>query len=291
MTKKIFITGANGFLGYRLCQYYRKKGYDVVGMSHGDMDFTCRSMVLEAMEREQPEIAIHAGAISDIRACQENPEHSFLVNVEGTRHMAEACEAFGARLIFCSSDQVYMDNGVRVPHGETEPLSPKSVYGRQKIQAETEAMRYCSDTICLRIPWLFSFDQRDGEEHGNLVTLAGNAVQKQEPIAFPIYDYRSITDVWEIVRHMERVFSLKPGIYNYGSDNELSTYEVAELLFEAMRWDKIYLGKNTETFLDCPRNLRMDTQRIRQAEICLPFTKDSIGKGSRMDYNKNSRKK
>lgn len=273
---KLLVTGANGFLAYRLCSYYRKRGWNVSGKTRQEMDFTDSDAVRSVFAMEQPDVVIHAGAVSDIPACAQEPERSRQVNVEGSRQIALACHDTGARLILCSSDQVYMGNGVAIPHREAgEELCPPTLYAKQKLEAERLSMEIHSDTVCLRLPWMFAADIREGE-HGNLISNVRRSVERGEKVRFPVYDYRSITNVWEVIRNMERACSIPPGIYNFGSENHLSTYQVAEVLFETMGWEKQLLERNEEAFAGSPRNLRMDMGKAGDVGIRFCSTEEAI---------------
>lgn len=274
--ENILVTGANGFLAYRFCAYYRNRGRKVVGKTHREMDFTDGAAVRSVLLAERPDVVLHAGAISDIAACKRDPELSQRVNVEGVRQIALACHDMGARLVLCSSDQVYMGNGVQTPHREEgEALCPPTLYGTQKLEAERLAMGIHPDTVCLRLPWMFAADAREGE-HGNLVLNARRLVERGETVRYPVHDYRSITDVWEVVRNLETACSFPPGIYNFGSENDLSTYQVAEILFETMGWEKRLLERNEEGFSDCPRNLKMDTGKAARMGVHFRTTEEAI---------------
>ena len=102
---RIMLTGAGGFLGSRLFTYYREK-YEVWAPSHKELDFTREESARKAVQDFHPDVLVHCGAISDVGACERDPELSMRVNVEGTRYLARACKVTGARMIMCSSDQV-----------------------------------------------------------------------------------------------------------------------------------------------------------------------------------------
>ena len=74
---------------------------------HGELDFTKEEETEKAVRAFRPEVLLHCGAISDVGACEREPELSLRVNVEGTRNLARACREAGARMVMCSSDQVY----------------------------------------------------------------------------------------------------------------------------------------------------------------------------------------
>nr|WP_294463873.1 sugar nucleotide-binding protein [uncultured Sellimonas sp.] len=263
---KIGVTGADGFLGSRILRFYEEK-YEMKGYRHSDMDFTDEEAVRTVLSKDCPDLLIHTAAISDVGACERDPEYSEKVNVDGVRIVAKICREINARLIFCSSDQVYVGNGETMPHREGERLSPPTVYGRQKIRAEELAFQEQPDTAALRLSWMFASDFREGKEHGNLISTVSQAVAAGEQIRYPVHDYRSITDVWEVVRNLEYLFRVPAGIYNFGSENDRSTYELVKEFLESAGIGTGILEKNEEAFREQPRNLRMNTEKAAKLGV------------------------
>ena len=85
---RIMLTGAGGFLGSRLFTYYREK-YEVWAPSHKELDFTRKESARKAVQDFHPDVLLHCGAISDVGACERDPELSMRVNVEGTGIFSE----------------------------------------------------------------------------------------------------------------------------------------------------------------------------------------------------------
>lgn len=274
---KIGVTGADGFLGSRILRYYQDK-FDMVGYRHTDMDFTDPEEAEAVLKKDRPDILIHTAAISDVGVCEQNPEYSQKVNVDGTVCLAKICHEIGTRLIFCSSDQVYVGNGEESPHREGEALDPPTVYGRQKIRAEELAFEAWPDTVALRLSWMFAADFRDGKEHGNLISMICKAVEAEEQIQYPVYDRRSITDVWEVVRNLEIMIHAPAGIYNFGSENDRSTYEVVKEFLESAGIKSRILQKNEEAFRDHPRNLRMNIEKVKALGVRFLTTEEALKK-------------
>ena len=262
---KILVTGANGFLASRILDFYKDK-HHIIGLNHRQMDFTSYEQVKEAFDHYKPDIALHCGAISDVGACTENPELSYRVNVLGTENMAKACSIYNTKLIFCSSDQVYFKSSIKEPHMDSEALTPPHTYGKHKLEAEELALNINEDTLCLRLSWMYDRKSREGE-HGSLLTTLMEAISKRTPLSYPINDYRSITSVWEAVENFQKLFYLDSGIYNFGSENDLCTYELVKKVLPLLGGDLGLLEKNYEAFKDNPRNLRMDISKIKEKGI------------------------
>ena len=105
MMLKIMITGSSGFLGCRLA-YLLKERYDLLLPSHSELN-VCREETVRAyIEEHRPDVVFHCAALSNTWYCEQHPEESHRVNVQGTVRLAKACKLTGAKLVFMSSDQV-----------------------------------------------------------------------------------------------------------------------------------------------------------------------------------------
>lgn len=137
MKTKILITGSSGFLGSRLAYFYRNK-YELLLPSHSELN-VCREDAVKAyMEEHRPEIVIHCAALSNTWYCEQHPEESHRVNVQGTVRIAKACKQTGAKFIFMSSDQVYNGTPMLGPLREEDMLQPlpSMVCTRWKLSRE-----------------------------------------------------------------------------------------------------------------------------------------------------------
>ena len=57
--------------------------------------------------KEHPDVIVHTAALSNTQYCQQEPEDSFRANVLLPEWIAKGAEKVGAKLLSCSSDQVY----------------------------------------------------------------------------------------------------------------------------------------------------------------------------------------
>src|SRR5690242_17803395 len=143
---KIFVTGANGFLGQHLTLYLLCKGYDVIASGRGQcrilqqnsfqyfsLDITNANAVTATISAIQPDVIIHAAAMSKPDECDRNREACYLNNVSATKFLLNACEAFQPHFIYISSDFIFGENG---PHAEDDDAVPLNYYGETKLQSE-----------------------------------------------------------------------------------------------------------------------------------------------------------
>lgn len=275
---KLLITGGSGFLGRRCAAHCKRLGFRVLAPTHGELDITDAETVRNWFREHRPEAVIHTAAISDTGLCQQKPEWSARINVDGCIHLAESCRETGAKLVLCSSDQVYSGSRYPGPHREEEPVSPNNVYGNQKLSAERKCLEILQETVCLRLSWMYAGQSLPGEHGHFLSTLRAALTDARLPLTWPVYDRRGITDVAAVVENLPLALQLPGGIYNFGSENHENTYEtVKELLTRLdMAPALARLVPNEEAFRECPRDISMDTAKLGSAGIFFPSTLEGL---------------
>lgn len=272
---KIMITGADGFAASRMIRAWQDR-HEITGTTRSMLDFTDWDGTCRKIRGLSPELVIHCGAVSDLAVCDREPESSRKVNVEGAENVAAACRESGSRMVLFSTDQVYFGGGEQGPHREEEPLSPRRLYGKQKLEAEERCRKVLPDVVILRMSWMFDYDKNRPGEHDTLVTSVRQALREGSRLQYPVYDFRSITYVGEMIRHLEKAIHLPGGIYNFGSPNEKSTYEVAEELLRLLGYDADLLAPNQEAFADKPRDLRLSQDKLLSYGIRFEDTQEGL---------------
>lgn len=274
----VLITGGSGFLGRRAAAYLQSLGFRVLTPSHGELDITGRETVQSWFREYKPEAVIHTAAISDTGLCQQKPEWSETINVEGCVNLAESCREYGAKLVICSSDQVYFGSRLPGPHREDEEVAPVNVYGNQKLRAEQKCLAILPETVCLRLSWMYSTENIPGEKGHFLTRLNAALADKTAPLTWPVFDRRGITDVADVVRNLPAALNLPGGVYNFGAENDRNPYETVKQVLETLKLTAALtrLTPNEGAFRDHPRDISMDTAKIREAGIFFPTTAEGL---------------
>ncbi len=142
------VTGASGFIGRRLAAELAARGHDVVGLvrrtsrTAGLDGKGVRLVVGDLQDPGSLEAAVagrdrvfHLAAV-----VQAARSASFeRCNVEGTRHLLEACLLFAPsleRFVFVSSIAAAGPSGPDRPRAESDEPRPVTDYGRSKLRAE-----------------------------------------------------------------------------------------------------------------------------------------------------------
>ena len=265
MGKKILITGSSGFVGGRVVKAMLQNGYEVYAPAHKEMDITSADSVLQYVDNIRPERILHLAAISDTGYCESHPEESYLVNVVGVENLAMAAARYDAKLVFFSSDQVYNGNHELGLLSEDVPVSPENHYGRHKLIAEQRALALSDSTVALRATWMYD-DQVSGmRTHNNFVLNLKNAIREGKTILFATREFRGITWVEEVVRNIPDTFDLPGGVYNYGAENTLNTYETALKYAEMLVNNTGVIVADEKRFPEHIRNISISINKITEA--------------------------
>lgn len=262
--KRVLITGASGFVGSRLTKAMQGE-YELLTPTHAAFDITSPSAIESYIEAHRPEAIIHLAAISNTGYCEEHPEESYQVNVEGVENLAAAAAKYECKFVFFSSDQVYNGNLELGLLSEDIALSPENHYGRHKLLAEQRALQLCPDSVALRATWMYDGEMEGAPTHKNFILNMHEAMANRNTLRFATREYRGITWVDEIVRNIPHTLELPGGVYNFGAENELNTYETARAYLDMMHYEyPEIVTADTERFAEHIRNISISMQKARE---------------------------
>ncbi len=160
--KKMFVTGAAGFIGSHLVERLLREGKDVVGwdnFSTGRREFlsaaidSARFTLVEGDCLDLPNLTramsscdfvFHLAANADVRFGLEHPSKDLNQNTVATFNVLEAMRANGiSGIAFSSTGSVYGEAAV-IPTPEEAPFPVQtSLYGASKLAAEGLIAGYC----------------------------------------------------------------------------------------------------------------------------------------------------
>lgn len=207
MTKntKILITGAAGFIGSNLCEYFVEKEYDVIALdnlstghliniSHlqnkdnfrfveGDIrDIeTCRSVV------DGTDFVLHQAALGSVPRSIKDPITSNDVNVGGFLNMLVACKEAGVKkMVFAASSSTYGDSKAlpKVEDVIGKPLSPPYAITKyvNELYADVFYKTYGLNTVGLRYFNVFGRKQDPNGAYAAVIPLfTKQLMSKQSP--------------------------------------------------------------------------------------------------------------
>ncbi|MGB3401857.1 MAG: NAD(P)-dependent oxidoreductase [Microcoleaceae cyanobacterium] len=258
--QKLLVTGASGFLGWNICHLAQEK-WQVYGTysSHEiqaqninfvKIDLTNFSALKSLFKTIQPTAVIHAAAQSKPNLCQQYPEQSYPINVTASLNIAGLCSDLSIPCVFTSTDLVF--DGNHPFYKETDPVSPISIYGEQKVKAEEAmAQRYPQTVIC-RMPLMFG---KSSPHSGSFIQGFIQSLKQGKDLNLFIDEFRTPASGATAAKGLLMALETQEHILHLGGKERLSRYEFGRLMAEILELplEKIQPCRQQDVKMSAPR--------------------------------------
>ena len=164
---KVFVTGANGQLGYEVITELKRRKIDAVGSDLAKdsddgsdlvaLDITKKTDVEKVLVEIRPDVIIHCAAWTDVDGAEDEKNKSIVkkVNVDGTRNLADMAKKLDAKMIYISTDYVFDGKGDRPWQPDDKCFGPQNYYGKTKLGGELAVSSILEKFFIVRIAWVF----------------------------------------------------------------------------------------------------------------------------------------
>ncbi|SRR5581483_12012627 len=252
---KVLITGASGDLGRVLSQRAVAAGYDVtsVYLSRPErvvagqplrLDLCDGEAVRTALERLEPDVIIHTAVVQNI----PDPRQPI---VSAARNL-DRLRSRHTRLVVVSSDMVF--DGTQAPYREDAPVSPVSLYGEAKAQAEQ-----FGDCV-VRTSLIYDFAPGNRQ-----VDWLLERIGRGERCRLFVDEFRS--PIWAAnLADALLELATQPigGILNVAGPECMSRLELGRALLEALGYDpKLHIEPTSQAGTGRPPDLTLDVGKAR----------------------------
>ena len=207
-------------------------GYEVIGVSHAELDVTQADQVRQTLEQVQPDVVVNTPGIA-VDTCEERPEEGYRIHTWAAGLVARQCQRIGASLVYISTCGLFGDE--IKSYSEYDPVHLKTQYARSKLLGEQAACQACERTFIIRPGWLF----------GGTVAHRRNFVYQRfleaqrEPVVTSANDkFGSPTFTEDLARKiLELAGTNEYGPYHVTNDGGASRYEYVKCIVEAFGLD------------------------------------------------------
>jgi dTDP-4-dehydrorhamnose reductase len=241
--KKLFVTGASGFLGWNICRAAKKKwevfgtvfshSMEIAGVKIITVDVADLTELRTIFHRIRPDAVIHTAARSDPNYCQVNRTESQMINVEASIHIAKLCADYSIPCVFTSTDLVF--NGLYAPYREDVPVSPISFYGEQKVLAEEGMKKYYPAVAICRMALMFGIS---GPCASSFIQPMLNAMREGRELKLFVDEFRTPLSVRAAVHGLFLALEKVNGILHLGGIERISRYNFGRLLMDTFGFHK-----------------------------------------------------
>ena len=300
---KIFVTGVNGQLGHDCVNEAVKRGYDVTGsditenyngLADGSavcsadyvrLDITDTEAVMAVIGQIRPDVIVHCAAWTAVDAAEDeaNREKVFAINAGGTRNIAGAALAAGAKMIYISTDYVFNGQGSEPWQPDDKNFAPLNVYGQSKLDGELAVSSMLEKYFIVRIAWVFGLNGKNfirtmlnvGQTHDTVRVV-------NDQVGTPTYTLdlsRLLVDMAETEKygyyHATNA-ETEPGAY-------ISWYDFTKEIYRQAGLNTAVVPVTTEEYglskAKRPFNSRLDKSKlVRSGFIPLPDWKDALSR-------------
>lgn len=266
---RILITGANGQLGRALQQALEE--YETLPLAHADLDVSDRQAVL-ALADWEPDVIIHAAAMTNVDGCELDPEAAYRVNALGTQHVVLLAQRANAALCYVSTDYVY-DGEKETPYWEWDPTNPLNVYGASKLAGEWFVRHLLTRFYIARTAWVYGPGGRNfprkvldlAEQHPFLRMVTNEA-------GHPTYAPHLAQAIARLIR------TEAYGIYHLVNEGCATRFEFARAILNAVGRTDYHL-EPTDHYprpARVPKRAELHTFAARQVGVGLPHWQEGL---------------
>ena len=242
---KILITGGKGMLGRTLQKELAE--HEIVVADLPDWDITDDTGFVTKVGEAKPDLIIHCAAMTKVDDCEAKRDLAFKLNEEGSRNVALAAKACGARLFAISTDYVFSGEPPREPWAwsETDIPRPRTVYGASKFAGEQMIQMILPEAVIIRIAWLY------GSGGPSFVhTMAKLGAQEGAPLKV-VNDQRGNPTSTKTVADVIKFLMTKPdvsGIVHGTCEDQCTWYDLTVELFRLLGLKREVVPCTTEEF-------------------------------------------
>jgi dTDP-4-dehydrorhamnose reductase len=253
----------------------RLAGYELFIADLPETDILRPESIGSAMKTFRPDVVIHCAAMTKVDDCETNREKAFLLNETGSRNVAEAAKAVGARVIGISTDYVF-DGALNRPYRESDEPRPRTVYGASKLAGERAIACVLprAHTI-LRIAWLYG-----GDGPSFVHTMLKLGAQDGAPLKV-VNDQIGNPTSTDAVADLLAWLLEHPvdGIVHGSCEGEATWYEFAKTIFEMAGLKRGIVPCTTAEYprpAPRPANSRLEKVRLREVGRDTPDWREAL---------------
>ncbi|MBQ1514426.1 MAG: dTDP-4-dehydrorhamnose reductase, partial [Lachnospiraceae bacterium] len=256
-------------------------GTPVCTMPYVSMDITDAEAVAEKVKAAAPDVVVHCAAWTAVDAAEDEENFAKVraINVTGTKNMAEAAAACGAKIIYLSTDYVFDGQGTEPWKPDCKDYAPLNVYGQTKLDGELAIAAATDRYFIVRIAWVFGVNGsnfiktmlRVGKSHDTVRVV-------NDQIGTPTYTLdlaRLLVDMAETEKY---------GYYHATNEGGyISWYDFTKEIYSQAGYKTNVIPVTTEEYglskAARPFNSRLDRSKLVEAGFTpLPDWKDALAR-------------
>ena len=224
----IFVTGANGQLGYEICKVLESLNEDYYPITRKDFNLVNTKEIYNFFINKQPSVIIHCAAYTNVDLAEENKELCYAVNTSGTKSLIDISKKIGCKFVYISTDYVF--SGEKSYAYEVyDKVEPINYYGYTKAEGEKYLINNYHNSYIIRVSSVY------GINGNNFVKSMINISKKSNEVNVVYDQISSQSYAKDLAYGIINIINIgKPGIYHLTNEGYLSFYDFAIKIFEKL---------------------------------------------------------
>ena len=274
---RILLLGCDGQVGWELQRSLQPLG-EVLALDFQSRnfaaDFSRPDTLAATVQAVRPDLIVNAAAHTAVDKAESELALAQAINADAPGVLARSAAACGAWLVHYSTDYVFDGTGDQ-PRAEDAPTGPLSVYGRTKLDGETQIRASGCRHLILRTSWVYA--ARGGNFARTMLRLAGTKTELNvidDQIGAPT-GAELLADLTALMARVARAQPDLAGTYHAVAAGATSWHGYARLVIETARARGVALTLPPEALLPIPTsayptpaprplNSRLDTRKLRE---------------------------
>ncbi len=245
---KLLVVGASGLLGHDVCHFLRND-FQVVGSYHVHpfrmegveavrMNLLSLQEVDTVVKSVKPDILVMCSAMTAVDGCEDKPQLADELNNRSVARIVRAIEGMHTKLVHVSTDYVFSGSQGR-PYIETDPPTPRSVYGRTKLLGEGAALAR-RDSLVVRVSSVWGPVPRPGRD--NFATWVIGTLKAGKQVRLFTDQRVTPTYTGSFAMLLPRMLEMNlSGLYHLAARDCVSRLETGRVLAELFDLDETLL--------------------------------------------------
>jgi dTDP-4-dehydrorhamnose reductase len=267
--KKILIIGREGQLGSTFYEQASRHSWAEFSYTTVEtLDLMDSSAIEFFFQKKQYDFIINCAAYTAVDKAETDSDTAFRLNAEAPKALALEAAKMNARFIHISTDYVFGGHHTR-PLKPDDLKTPDSVYGKSKLQGETNVMEQQPESMIIRTSWLYS-------QYGKNFLKTMLQLRKEKDFLKVVFDQTGTPtladDLAETILTIIRKVTndqcaFIPGEYHFSNEGVCSWYDFATAIFyETNTALKVFAVESDQFPTPAPRPAYsvMDKSKIKE---------------------------
>lgn len=224
----ILITGAEGSIGSYICNNLKER-HNIFPFNKNTLDITNKAQCIEVINQVNPDLVIHAAALTNVDLCERDETSAYTINTIGCLNVAYPCSLKDIPILYLSCSDVYGGDKTSYYY-ETDLCLPVNVYGKTKLAGEKLIRTVCSKYFILRTSWVY----------GAKKCFVNNIIENKDvPIFMASGEISSPTYAGDLCAVIEKILNSNIyGIYNVTNTGAVKKSLWVKVIFDFLGIEK-----------------------------------------------------